>query len=215
MGRVRRLVSCNSSYRHKSRECAPEQTGPLQQNSCGLRPVRGRGNSARNFGYGALVGLLAESGLLARAASAWLACAVCLSFACRAAQTTERVFHGEVVVGTYIEPEAYAAFAEGVYLEQRGDYGAAANAYRRAQARDSDSPGIAARLGAVVSVAKGACGSGGAVGINEPSPRPSPRRGVLPPASATLAVPRASSAASSRSAIHAAPARGTASASMI
>jgi tetratricopeptide (TPR) repeat protein len=76
-------------------------------------------------------------------------CAASNLLACGSAQTTQRVFHGEVVVGPYIEPEAYAAFAEGVYLEQRGDYEAALRAYRRAQARDANSPGIAARLGAI------------------------------------------------------------------
>ena len=68
---------------------------------------------------------------------------------CGASQNTQRVFQGEVVVGPYVDPEAYAAFAEGVYLEQHADYPGAMNAYRRAQARDADSPGIAARLGAV------------------------------------------------------------------
>jgi hypothetical protein len=86
---------------------------------------------------------------LACGAVCLLACgAVCL-LACGSTQTTQRVFHGEVVVGPYVEPEAYAAFAEGVYLEQRGDDDGALRAYRRAQALDADSPGIAARLGAI------------------------------------------------------------------
>jgi tetratricopeptide (TPR) repeat protein len=68
---------------------------------------------------------------------------------CGSSQSTQRVFHGHVVVGPYVEPEAYAAFAEGVYLEQRGDWDGAASAYRRARARDRNSPGIAARLGAI------------------------------------------------------------------
>jgi tetratricopeptide (TPR) repeat protein len=69
---------------------------------------------------------------------------------CGAAPTTQRVFHGEVVVGPYVEPEAYAAFAEGVYLEQRGDVAGAVRAFRRAQALDEDGPSIAARLGALI-----------------------------------------------------------------
>jgi len=68
---------------------------------------------------------------------------------CGSSQSTQRVFDGHVVVGPYVEPEAYAAFAEGVYLEQRGEWDRAASAYRRARARDPDSPGIAVRLGAI------------------------------------------------------------------
>jgi tetratricopeptide (TPR) repeat protein len=68
---------------------------------------------------------------------------------CGSTQSTQRVFHGHVVAGAYVEPEAYAAFAEGVYLEQRGDWNGAASAYRRARTYDRNSPGIAARLGAI------------------------------------------------------------------
>jgi tetratricopeptide (TPR) repeat protein len=77
------------------------------------------------------------------------ACSLLGLLGCGSMQTTQRVFHGRVVVGPYVEPEAYAAFAEGVYLEQRGDWAGAASAYRRARSRDPDSPGIAARLGAI------------------------------------------------------------------
>jgi len=76
------------------------------------------------------------------------ACVVGL-LGCGTTQSTQRVFHGHVVAGPYVEPEAYAAFAQGVYLEQRGDWNGAASAYRRARASDPDSPGISARLGAV------------------------------------------------------------------
>jgi tetratricopeptide (TPR) repeat protein len=94
-----------------------------------------------------------------RSPSHW-ACLLAL-IGCGASQNTQRVFQGEVVVGPYVEPEAYAAFAEGVYLEQRGDYPGAMSAYRRAQALDGDSPGIAARLGAVT------CRSNLAAGLEE------------------------------------------------
>jgi tetratricopeptide (TPR) repeat protein len=70
--------------------------------------------------------------------------------ACAPTHTTERVFAGQTVLGPYIEPEAYAAFAEGVYREEHGDPEAALQAYRRAQARDPDSPSIAARIGALL-----------------------------------------------------------------
>jgi hypothetical protein len=69
---------------------------------------------------------------------------------CGSHQTTQRVFDGHLVVGPYVEPEAYAAFAEGVYLEERGDPQGAMRAYRRAQDLDSDSPAIAARVGALL-----------------------------------------------------------------
>lgn len=76
--------------------------------------------------------------------------AVVLLGACGPAHTTERVFAGQTVVGPYIAPEAYSAFAEGVYFEEHGDAAAALAAFRRAQALDEDSPAIAARIGALL-----------------------------------------------------------------
>jgi tetratricopeptide (TPR) repeat protein len=70
--------------------------------------------------------------------------------ACGSAHTTERVFTGRTERGPYIEPEAYAAFAEGVYLEEQSDRDGALRAFRRAQSRDPDSPGIATRIGALL-----------------------------------------------------------------
>jgi tetratricopeptide (TPR) repeat protein len=70
--------------------------------------------------------------------------------ACGPTHTTERVFAGQTVLGPYIEPEAYAAFAEGVYREEHGDPEGALHAYRRAQARDPDSPSIATRVGSLL-----------------------------------------------------------------
>lgn len=69
---------------------------------------------------------------------------------CGAQRTTERVFDGHTVVGPYIEPEAYAAFGDGVYREQHGDAAGALEAYRRAQSLDPDSPSIAVRIAALL-----------------------------------------------------------------
>lgn len=68
---------------------------------------------------------------------------------CGATQGTQRVFAGQTVAGPYIEPQAYAAYAEGSYLEARGDWTGAERAYQRALARDRDSPGIWTRLGVI------------------------------------------------------------------
>ena len=69
---------------------------------------------------------------------------------CGSHQTTQRLFDGHLVVGPYVEPEAYASFAEGVYLEERGDPQGAMRAYQRARDLDPDSPAIAARVGALL-----------------------------------------------------------------
>ena len=69
--------------------------------------------------------------------------------ACGAHRNTERVFDGHTVVGPYIEPEAYAAYAEGVYREEHGDVDGALHAYRRARASDADSPAISVRIAAL------------------------------------------------------------------
>jgi hypothetical protein len=67
--------------------------------------------------------------------------------ACSSGLGTERVFDGHTVKGRYIRPEAYAAYTEGVYREQHGDFAGAELAYRRALARDGQSPEILTRLG--------------------------------------------------------------------
>jgi tetratricopeptide (TPR) repeat protein len=72
---------------------------------------------------------------------------------CSAHRTTARVFDGHTVVGPYIEPEAYAAFADGVYREAHGDTAGALRSYRRAQASDSDSPAIAVRIASLTCAA--------------------------------------------------------------
>lgn len=68
---------------------------------------------------------------------------------CGSTQGTQRVFAGQTVAGPYIEPQAYAAYAEGSYLEARGDWAGAERAYQRALARDPDSPGVWTRLGVI------------------------------------------------------------------
>jgi tetratricopeptide (TPR) repeat protein len=63
------------------------------------------------------------------------------------AADTERVFDGRSVLGPYIQPEAYAAYAEGSYLETQGNWVAAEQAYRRALRHDPDNASIWTRLG--------------------------------------------------------------------
>jgi tetratricopeptide (TPR) repeat protein len=55
--------------------------------------------------------------------------------------------NGRAVNGTYIDPEAYAAYTEGAYREARGEWAAAERAYQRALEEDPGSPGIWLRLG--------------------------------------------------------------------
>jgi len=75
-----------------------------------------------------------------------LGAALLASVACSATRGTERIFNGRTVQGRYIEPEAYAAYAEGVYREAHGDWSGAELAYRRALLRDGRSPQILTRL---------------------------------------------------------------------
>ena len=69
--------------------------------------------------------------------------------ACGSGQSTHRVFAGRTIAGPYIEPQAYAAYAEGSYLEGRGDWAGAKHAYQRALESDPDSPAIWTRLGVI------------------------------------------------------------------
>jgi tetratricopeptide (TPR) repeat protein len=91
-------------------------------------------------------------GLGAAASSSAGALSVCAGalLGCGSAQMTERVYDGHHVVGPYVEPEAYSAYARGMYLEEHGDRQGALVAYRRAQASDPDSPAIRTRLGALL-----------------------------------------------------------------
>lgn len=77
-------------------------------------------------------------------------CAICLgSLGCANSAATERIFDGRIVVGAYIEPAAYAAYAEGSYLEAQGRWPQAEQAYEKALEYDGDSPSIWTRLGAL------------------------------------------------------------------
>lgn len=76
-----------------------------------------------------------------------LTVALPLLTACGSGHGTERVFDGHAVRGRYIQPEAYAAYAEGVYREEHGDFAGAEQAYRQALGRDGQSPEILTRLG--------------------------------------------------------------------
>ena len=67
--------------------------------------------------------------------------------ACSSGLGTERVFDGHTVSGRYIQPEAYAAYTEGVYREEHGDFAGAEKAYRQALLRDGQSAEILTRLG--------------------------------------------------------------------
>jgi len=69
--------------------------------------------------------------------------------ACGVTPGTERVFDGRTISGPYIEPGAYAAYADGAYLEARGEWKAAEDAYRRALKQDPDSPSIWTRIGTI------------------------------------------------------------------
>jgi len=85
-----------------------------------------------------------------RASSPWArALGGVLFVACSAAPGTERIFDGRTISGPYIEPSAYAAYADGAYLEARGEWKAAEDAYRRALKQDPDSPSIWTRIGAI------------------------------------------------------------------
>ncbi|HVZ32007.1 MAG TPA: hypothetical protein VG963_06260, partial [Polyangiaceae bacterium] len=67
--------------------------------------------------------------------------------ACSSGHGTERVFDGHTVSGRYIQPEAYAAYTEGVVREEHGDLAGAEQAYRQALLHDGQSPEILTRLG--------------------------------------------------------------------
>lgn len=60
-----------------------------------------------------------------------------------------RVVGGRELVGRYISPKAYASYAEGAYLEAKGDRQQAERKYREALAEDPDSAAIWTRLGAL------------------------------------------------------------------
>jgi len=81
-----------------------------------------------------------------------LGCAlgIAAALACGAPQGTERVFDGRTVTGPYIEPSTYAAYADGAYLEARGEWKGAEEAYRRALEDDPESPAIWTRLGVIL-----------------------------------------------------------------
>ena len=72
-----------------------------------------------------------------------------------------RVVNGIPEEGRFISPEAYAAYAQGAYLESKGDLGGALGAYRHALDEDSHSAEIHTRIGAVL--CKSAAAGSGAV----------------------------------------------------
>lgn len=80
----------------------------------------------------------------------WLALLWATSLpACLGHETVVRVVDGEVHEGRYIAPEAYAAYAQGAFLEAQGHDADAADAFQRAAEEDPDSAEIWTRLGAL------------------------------------------------------------------
>lgn len=85
-----------------------------------------------------------------RSRRCWFAALIGASLAaCGAHHRTQRVFDGRTVEGHYIEPTAYAAYAEGSFLEARGELDAAERAYQRALHEDPHGAPIWTRLGAL------------------------------------------------------------------
>jgi hypothetical protein len=85
--------------------------------------------------------------------------------ACAPGPFVERAYHGLVVDGRYIEPQAYADFLRGVIAEAEGDSKGALAAYGQAARADSGAAEAWARIGAVrcASSAADARGAGDAV----------------------------------------------------
>lgn len=68
---------------------------------------------------------------------------------CHYGTYTERVVSGQLVRGRTVDEGAYSEYLSGVMLEAQGEWGAAYEAYRRAQSQDPGSAEIWTRLGVV------------------------------------------------------------------
>jgi tetratricopeptide (TPR) repeat protein len=79
-----------------------------------------------------------------------LLCAVAASGCGFGSPTVVRVVDGKPIEGDFIDPVTYSLFARGAYHEHRGELDHAQRAYEAAAERDPESPGIWARLGAVL-----------------------------------------------------------------
>lgn len=70
-----------------------------------------------------------------------------LALGCGAESKVVRVYDGRIVEGTYVPPEAYAAYLRGVLAEEAGDLRSALSAYERAAREDDEDPEPLTRIG--------------------------------------------------------------------
>ncbi|MEP7052566.1 MAG: hypothetical protein ABJB12_19520 [Pseudomonadota bacterium] len=86
---------------------------------------------------------------VARALAA-LAASMALCLGCtEGSNTVTRMADGVRYEGRFVNPEAYAAYLQGVEREAQGDYKNALSSYLEAHAEDPDSPEVWARIGAI------------------------------------------------------------------
>ena len=80
---------------------------------------------------------------------ATMAAAVVAMGGCAGQPEVVRVVDGRVLVGPFVEPEAYAAFLRGAVAEDKGDMKTALASYREAASRGADDAEIWTRIGAI------------------------------------------------------------------
>lgn len=88
-----------------------------------------------------------------------LLCSAALCLGCvEGSSTVTRMAGGVRYEGRFVNPEAYAAYLQGVEREAQGDYKNALSSYLEAHAEDPDSPEVWARIGAIQCVSASAEG---------------------------------------------------------